>query len=52
MVFVMCGCVYFIGFLIYSLLGSVEMEPWAVAKDQNEDDTPVEKFADAKDIRI
>ena len=28
------------------------MEPWAVAKDQNEDDTPVEKFADEKDMRI
>ena len=36
MVFAICAVVYFCGFVIYSIFSSVEIEPWAEVKDENE----------------
>ena len=38
-----CAGVYLIGFILYSILASVEIEPWAVLRDENE----VEDIEDA-----
>jgi len=35
-VFIICAVVYSIGFVVYSLFCEVEVQPWAIAKEQEE----------------
>ncbi len=52
MVFLLCASVYLIGFIVYSLIGSVELQSWAVIRDDNEVEMQDEKSNKEKSIRI
>ena len=51
-VFILCSGVYLIGLFVYSAFASVELEPWAIIRDENELELPEEKSDNKIDTKV